>query len=1147
MEYNRLLLSAGGGIFSVAQQASQAKNVASVFIGLGGTGVDCLATLRKEINKRLKPDDPTAPIPTYNRIQFLGVDTDIKSKDIIGVTNFFSISMNDIKGTLSNRMAINARYDLNWLRSSDIPVADLGLNGAGAIRQVGRMMLMDKSALFVEKLKSKIKAAKEGLGSPQLNIHIISGIGGGTGSGAFLDVCYLVRSLASDPAIGKFTSFGYVFLPDVNLTKQIDSLTEALIKRNGYAALQEIDYCMNIEHNGGKFYQEYAGGRTVAWDQDPVDMCHLISATNTSSDTIKNPYKYAQSVVTEYIMDFLIQPADQEKFGIMSQLSNFTAKVGVASSSVLRGTNLRYCTLGAACATLPLTEINTYLASHLFKEFVENTKNIKPNEHDVKQLAIDTLAPTADSVADIYSKLFDEITAGVANLYFEAYDGAYQDLLPDNNGPFINWYAGQEDTKIGQLTLKVESLIKGNDASLIERIKKALKRVICGDGDRTPPKGPRFAYQMLFEGSEFNLSNIISSLIVENEQKLLREQRQLEDLKACYEESEDIFLERSKRRMLDNDKKRFDDYETDMMNYASAKYSIEVYKRIANLLDTLQRQIREENDKFFAIFKRVMENLSSTFELNSNYLESVDHLDNSDSFYVPMMTIDELKPAMDSAIKALNFDKMFGSFLNVFFDNVDKWIDENENKISKLVTDFFIGTAFEGFANKNITDFLADKYGTTNTTVLSNNIYNDYITNLASKSQVLFPFDTGLTQVSSLGYIKHISAPTVSAEIQNAANTYIQIDSNCEVNSSDLTDRIYMLNTACAFPLGSYAPGTDYEQVYFNSTEGFGNHYYEGERSGGEGKLLKNMIFKDWRKLPPLRPQSIIDMNVPAPERMKEIVRNSRNLYERGKALGFIDEERKIYSLDEKAISVLEEKTAKAAKILEELDSVSAVELDKILSEIEREKDIKPSYSGYSIYNLGALDEESQKRIVEDYFTYSPVLNIIVQNTLNNNDKLQEIIRQFESIKKEAAVKNLGLMDKFMPAFFEPFCAGVFTFEGINIYYKKVLTGREELTKLSEMDEENKFWKIPVYQAFINYQRLSPEIKDDIKQDYTAVLKSMDAEKKAAAQELATRLGEQTATWVSIAESYDEKKNIIRFIDSLNKSMQDYLNTIKYM
>ena len=92
MEYNRLLLSAGGGIFSVAQQANQAKNVATVFIGLGGTGVDCLATLKTEINKRLKPDDPTAPIPSYDHIQFLGVDTDIRSKDIIGVTNFFMIS-----------------------------------------------------------------------------------------------------------------------------------------------------------------------------------------------------------------------------------------------------------------------------------------------------------------------------------------------------------------------------------------------------------------------------------------------------------------------------------------------------------------------------------------------------------------------------------------------------------------------------------------------------------------------------------------------------------------------------------------------------------------------------------------------------------------------------------------------------------------------------------------------------------------------------------------------------------------------------------------------------------------------------------------------------------------------------------------------
>ena len=57
----------------------------------------------------------------------------------------------------------------------------------------------------------------------------------------------------------------------------------------------------------------------------------------------------------------------------------------------------------------------------------------------------------------------------------------------------------------------------------------------------------------------------------------------------------------------------------------------------------------------------------------------------------------------------------------------------------------------------------------------------------------------------------------------------------------------------------------------------------------------------------------------------------------------------------------------------------------------------------------------------------------------------------------------------------------------------------------------------------------------------------MNAEKKAYADELAKRLSEQTAAWVSIAENYDEKRNIIRFIDNLNKFMQDYINTIKYM
>ena len=61
--YSKLLLSAGGGIVSTMQQAEQAKNTASLLIGLGGTGIDCLRTIKTQVRSRLRPDDSWAWTP----------------------------------------------------------------------------------------------------------------------------------------------------------------------------------------------------------------------------------------------------------------------------------------------------------------------------------------------------------------------------------------------------------------------------------------------------------------------------------------------------------------------------------------------------------------------------------------------------------------------------------------------------------------------------------------------------------------------------------------------------------------------------------------------------------------------------------------------------------------------------------------------------------------------------------------------------------------------------------------------------------------------------------------------------------------------------------------------------------------------------
>ena len=78
-EYSKLLLSTGGGIISTQQQAEQVQNTASILIGLGGTGIDCIKTIKAAVRERLKPDDPDAVVAEYSHIQFLGVDTDKKS------------------------------------------------------------------------------------------------------------------------------------------------------------------------------------------------------------------------------------------------------------------------------------------------------------------------------------------------------------------------------------------------------------------------------------------------------------------------------------------------------------------------------------------------------------------------------------------------------------------------------------------------------------------------------------------------------------------------------------------------------------------------------------------------------------------------------------------------------------------------------------------------------------------------------------------------------------------------------------------------------------------------------------------------------------------------------------------------------------
>ena len=272
--YKKLLISAGGGIVSAEQQAEQNAS-ATIAIGLGGTGISCLRSLKKEIFDRLRPDDPKATVPSYSHIKFLAIDTDKSSladdgrvDDLDSNTEFLDLSCADISALLSSAPVLRTSPSLQWLKASATEPSGTGIEiqsaeaGAGGVRQIGRLLLIQNSTKFIDKLTTLITQARAGLpAGAETNIHIFTGMGGGTGAGTFLDTCYLVQYVLGTLGIqGSAYTCGYFFMPDVNIAKVADAKIQEYIKSNGFASMQELDYCMNMEINGGSWDQDYGNG-----------------------------------------------------------------------------------------------------------------------------------------------------------------------------------------------------------------------------------------------------------------------------------------------------------------------------------------------------------------------------------------------------------------------------------------------------------------------------------------------------------------------------------------------------------------------------------------------------------------------------------------------------------------------------------------------------------------------------------------------------------------------------------------------------------------------------------------------------------------------------------------------------------------------
>lgn len=327
-----------------------------LIIGLGGTGVDALLTIMDKFKQRFElPMDVNGEmLDTPKRTAYLAFDTDkteMESKKI-GTTSFrpehmFALHIPEKLGTGAIPAYITDWWDPS-LTGYQIK------NGAGGIRQVGRFVLFHNVDSIVNKLRTVIKTLislekEETMGT--LEIVLTSGISGGTGSGAFLDMAYLIRYTMEHfyPKVA-MNFMAYILTPAVNVDKisNITSGKKDMLETTGYAALKELDFWMNYNTHQYPFVQRYSNDIEVKWDKTPFDNVILMSNQKIDGTMIQNAYNNCLDVLSESVLNFY---ADETvgangQISLRSHLSNIAGQMQFLHK--VYPANYTYMSVGAA-------------------------------------------------------------------------------------------------------------------------------------------------------------------------------------------------------------------------------------------------------------------------------------------------------------------------------------------------------------------------------------------------------------------------------------------------------------------------------------------------------------------------------------------------------------------------------------------------------------------------------------------------------------------------------------------------------------------------------------------------------------------------------------------------------------------------------
>ncbi|MGH9838378.1 MAG: tubulin-like doman-containing protein, partial [Blastocatellia bacterium] len=262
----------------------------TIIIGVGGSGGNILLRTRKRFFERY------GALNNFPIISYLWLDTDATEKDVeAGVFAEqirFSISekvMTTMADTTRITNHLNQYPHIKRWFYPGLSKLKTMTEGAGQIRAYARLgffehfdevrnALLTASAQVRNVENSRYMQEKHHMevNPADLQIFVIFSLAGGTGSGMFLDLAFLIKELFR----GEATTVGWVLMPG------LFNPNEDRIFANGYAGLKELEHYSY----GHDFEVEWPDGRyrrDPGIPGPPFNYTYLIDRINQSSHEVK--------------------------------------------------------------------------------------------------------------------------------------------------------------------------------------------------------------------------------------------------------------------------------------------------------------------------------------------------------------------------------------------------------------------------------------------------------------------------------------------------------------------------------------------------------------------------------------------------------------------------------------------------------------------------------------------------------------------------------------------------------------------------------------------------------------------------------------------------------------------------------------------